>query len=45
MNLSVDSQPMSYGIGLEELWEISPEKHIAGIIIFNLFMISISTLC
>lgn len=30
MNLSSESQPMTYGIGLKELWEIEPEKHKPG---------------
>ena len=29
-NLASNSQPMTYGIGLKELWEIDPSKHRPG---------------
>ena len=32
-NLDADSQPQVYGIGLKELWDIDPEKHVPGRVI------------
>jgi len=32
-NLDADSQPQVYGIGLKELWDISPDKHVPGRVI------------
>ncbi|XKL66928.1 hypothetical protein PGB90_010348 [Kerria lacca] len=29
-NLRENSDPQSYGIGLKEIWEINPEKHVPG---------------
>jgi electron-transferring-flavoprotein dehydrogenase len=29
-NLAANSQPMTYGIGLKELWEVDPSKHKPG---------------
>ena len=29
-NLSANSQPMTYGIGIKELWEVQQEKHQPG---------------
>jgi len=29
-NLEADSQPQKYGIGMKELWDIDPEKHVPG---------------
>ncbi len=31
-NLDADSDPQHYGIGLKELWEVSPEKHEEGVV-------------
>ncbi len=31
--LDKDSQPQVYGIGIKELWDILPEKHVAGRVI------------
>ena len=31
--LDRDTDPQSYGIGIKELWEISPEKHQPGLVI------------
>jgi electron-transferring-flavoprotein dehydrogenase len=30
--LAKDSEPQKYGIGLKELWEVSPEKHSPGLV-------------
>ncbi|XP_017475635.1 PREDICTED: electron transfer flavoprotein-ubiquinone oxidoreductase, mitochondrial [Rhagoletis zephyria] len=30
--LNEDSQPQTYGIGLKEIWEIQPEKHVPGLV-------------
>jgi electron-transferring-flavoprotein dehydrogenase len=30
--LARDSEPQKYGIGLKELWEVSPEKHTPGLV-------------
>ena len=32
-NLEADSDPQVYGIGLKELWDIDPEKHVPGRVI------------
>ncbi len=32
-NLDADSQPQVYGIGLKELWDVAPEKHVPGRVI------------
>jgi electron-transferring-flavoprotein dehydrogenase len=32
-NLEADCQPQVYGIGLKELWDIDPDKHIPGCVI------------
>jgi electron-transferring-flavoprotein dehydrogenase len=32
-NLDANSQPQVYGIGLKELWDIAPEKHVPGRVI------------
>lgn len=31
-NLTANSEPQTYGIGLKEIWEISPENHKAGLV-------------
>ena len=33
--LDADSQPQVYGIGLKELWEVDPEKHLPGRVIHS----------
>ncbi|XP_067632988.1 electron transfer flavoprotein-ubiquinone oxidoreductase, mitochondrial [Eurosta solidaginis] len=30
--LNEGSQPQTYGIGLKEIWEIAPEKHVPGLV-------------
>ncbi|MGQ5700982.1 electron transfer flavoprotein-ubiquinone oxidoreductase [Sandaracinobacteroides sp. A072] len=32
-DLAADSQPQVYGIGIKELWDIDPEKHVPGRVI------------
>ncbi len=32
-NLDAGCDPQSYGIGIKELWEISPERHEAGLVV------------
>ena len=32
-NLRVESDPQTYGIGIKELWEISPEQHEPGLVV------------
>jgi len=32
-DLEADSQPQTYGIGIKELWDIDPEKHVPGRVI------------
>lgn len=32
LNLRENCQPQTYGIGLKELWEVQPEKHIPGLV-------------
>ena len=32
-DLDLNSQPQVYGIGLKELWDIDPDKHVAGRVI------------
>ena len=32
-NLNAGSDPQTYGIGIKELWEISPEKHQPGLVV------------
>jgi electron-transferring-flavoprotein dehydrogenase len=34
-NLASDSQPQIFGIGLKELWDIAPEKHVPGKVIHS----------
>ena len=34
-NLRADAGPQHYGIGLKELWDIDPEKHVPGRILHN----------
>ncbi len=34
-DLAKDSQPQIYGIGIKELWDIQPEKHVAGRVIHS----------
>jgi electron-transferring-flavoprotein dehydrogenase len=31
-NLNEGNQPQTYGIGLKEVWEIQPEKHVPGLV-------------
>ena len=31
-NLDKDSDPMTYGIGLKEVWEVKSEKHFGGLV-------------
>lgn len=31
-DLRKNAQPMSYAIGIKELWEITPEKHKPGLV-------------
>ena len=31
--LQVDRDPQVYGLGLKELWEIKPEKHVPGLVV------------
>lgn len=31
-NLAFESEPMTYGIGIKELWEINPSNHRPGYI-------------
>src|SRR6266481_3853520 len=33
--LNADSDPQVYGIGLKELWEIDPQKHLPGLVIHS----------
>ncbi len=32
-NLRADSDPQTYGIGIKELWEVSPEQHQPGLVV------------
>ncbi len=32
-NLNKDSDPQHYGLGIKELWDVSPEKHKPGLVI------------
>jgi len=32
-NLRTHADPQTYGLGIKELWEISPEKHQAGLVV------------
>ena len=34
-NLAADSGPQHYGIGLKELWDVDPERHVPGRILHN----------
>ncbi len=32
-NLDADSDPQTYGIGVKELWEIDPQRHVPGFVL------------
>ena len=34
-NLAADAGPQHYGIGLKELWDVDPERHVPGRILHN----------
>ena len=34
-NLAADTDPQHYGIGLKELWDVDPERHVPGRILHN----------
>ena len=34
-NLAADSGPQHYGIGLKELWDVDPERHVPGRVLHN----------
>ncbi|KAB2926545.1 MAG: electron transfer flavoprotein-ubiquinone oxidoreductase [Dechloromonas sp.] len=34
-NLDRDADPQTYGIGLKELWDVQPDKHIPGLVVHS----------